>query len=1480
MPAPTVAASEVNNAAYSYSTTFAPQTNTDRALVVFTGSSDRNQNERNNITASYDNTSFTDDNGHDYANDGSFPWSAVNADGHSDDDTALDVKASSANLSIQSCGAESAIFIVDLADVNDGTPDATDTASGSGTSSTVTVATTLVGNVALTHTWTGAENYAHIAVAWEGTDATHVIVVDMLIVWGGPTITVDANATLLHSDSVTTGDHQYYAVCTYQVVSGSSDQQVAAGLATEDDAAEAVTFIGDQTSLPGTATEDDAAQGVTISSGGGGGSGFGEIGHWTDSGGSQIPGTTYAAMEFAAETRNDGIYTQVSNTTFELDTPGHYRITARLYLEDTSNGRYNPQAQVVLTSGTADVVFTTRATGYSRDTSEDTAGVEVEAYIVNASENAQFQLQWRRDTDAPTGGSVVNASSLQVIHYDHSAVGVYSLTTANQALGGTTPNVVGLTADFQSDTAAIEISGGNLITCKTSGRLYEVIGFIAGDTGGARTQRIVQVDYTAGGPTGEPRGVAYHRSATNEYAGALITDLLEHGGTNITFELEVFRGPGVANGDGGADVDGSWVSDTGGVCVIELPDGVEGGRWYDGTALQTISGTTDVDLNIARTTSHEDTASFSRDSNTQVEAVVTMDAMVQTNAFAAANDVSAGSRYTGIHSITINGTKQTLGVAVDYSRGNQGTTSTFGWSGHAGAVYELLAADLIGSSAVRIAGGEAGQTNQTQPGTVIMYAINLDSFPGGGGGSQLLSVGRALEDDEALGLTVAGAVSVAVGTATEEDAAQAVTLVQPGTVIGTGIALEDDEALGPVLVAGAVTVPINVATEDDEALGVTPAAGAVALPVGLSAELDAALTHILVLGVIALALNRALEDDTALPVTFAGATTVAAGVATEDDEALPLTISTGTVVAAGVATEDDESLTVTPVAGAVTVAAGAALEDDTANALTLVPGVATVQPGTATENDEALPLTVATGTVVATGIATEDDESLTVTPVAGAVTVAAGAALEDDEALATTINTGTIVAIGRALEDDEALPATLAAGAVTVAAGIATEDDESLPVTLAAGATTVAVGRALEDDEALPVTFAGATTVAVGHALEDDESLGPVAIVGAVSVATGAATEDDEALPMTLAAGAVTVAVGRALEDDEAPPVTIITDGAIGVQVAFEEDEALPVTSSTGPVTVAAGAATEDDAALGATVNTATTIGAGAALEDDEALLLSVVSAQQVATATALEDDESLGPVVVVGAVTVATGAATEDDAALGATPIAGLTTVAINVALEDDTALPITAAAGLVAVPVQVALEEDDARPVAVTSIVAVSVGPATEDDDAGTMTVVNDEFLPLGVAAELDNATMARVLSTALAQLSEVDTMRIANLIVAWEHKDEDDPRVPPSQFQSDIDVGRLRLFNDAERIGMFPVLPATTRSLTIDTGRALILLSDKPFDLQLVATETWLTNLRVFVLWSDDSAAGQSFVVPQVRNQGTEDVRIELFLLSESA
>ena len=205
-------------------------------------------------------------------------------------------------------------------------------------------------------------------------------------------------------------------------------------------------------------------------------------------------------------------------------------------------------------------------------------------------------------------------------------------------------------------------------------------------------------------------------------------DILQTATADRDIQVEVFRGPGVAADDGGADDDGSWVTDGNGqMIVLELPDSLEVFRSRDSTGLQDV--TSAVTINAMRDVDFNDAASFTKASNTAMDVTNPADIWASANIWTARNNVGSGSRLTAFGSISVNGVQQSTGEHGNYTRGNQATTDTFGGSFHPAGIFTVATAGHdIGVEMDPRVGTEGGGTDRTQANTVGFFSLNLDTL--------------------------------------------------------------------------------------------------------------------------------------------------------------------------------------------------------------------------------------------------------------------------------------------------------------------------------------------------------------------------------------------------------------------------------------------------------------------------------------------------------------------------------------------------------------------------------------------------------------------------------------------------------------------------------------------------------------------------------------------------------------------------------
>lgn len=453
-----------------------------------------------------------------------------------------------------------------------------------------------------------------------------------------------------------------------------------------------------------------------------------DIGHWRDSVWGQIPGTTFWWFDFDSEIRNDGIYTKPNNSTIQVNEAWDYLIIATTHDEDTSNGRYNPQLTVSQIAWTGDV-FSTHNTWFSRDNSENESWTRWIWIIIGASANSQFQVQKRRDTDAPTGWSVVNSSDLQIVRLDQTNYWIYDIGGTGNVYWWTTPNTVDITSVWsESNTASIEWNiGTDTITLKWDNKTYLVGWWVSFNLWNTRTQRIWHLEYDNTDKL-STRSYCYNRNTANEYCGLGSMDIIRTSTADISLQTEIYRwdwvlaDQGWANADWNLATDGNWK-----IIVLEMPDSLEVFNWEDSVGLQDI--TTAQTLNIARDVNISDSASFTKASNTTVTVTNPSDIFSWANVWTARSNISSWARQTSYGSIVIDWVEQTVWRHGNYSRWNQGTIDTFAMGFHPAGIFTTISAGLtIWVNSTPLAWWEAGWNDRTQPWTLGFFALNLDTL--------------------------------------------------------------------------------------------------------------------------------------------------------------------------------------------------------------------------------------------------------------------------------------------------------------------------------------------------------------------------------------------------------------------------------------------------------------------------------------------------------------------------------------------------------------------------------------------------------------------------------------------------------------------------------------------------------------------------------------------------------------------------------
>lgn len=752
------------------------------------------------------------------------------------------------------------------------------------------------------------------------------------------------------------------------------------------------------------------------------------LGKWSGGVTTLNPGTTFAAPNglFPTQDRNDGSAYSFASSTSTLTLPSSdladgYLIVAAFEHQDTSNGRHMPQGEIIQASGTGNFVGGPTG-GYARDTSEDRAYVRCWAFVDGPSASATFQFQWKRDVDAPTGGT--ERSEFQVIPLFYSDIGLYSSTSA-ALLGGTSPNQV--TGWSGTDGTNITLSS-DVVSVTGDNKRYLVLGSQFFEGRGGRTQRWhgLEIDNTQ---ENAAKAYSYYRNTSNDQNGEIFTWLLETVTATITIEQTCYRGDGVGGNQGGADIDGSTPSVGDHVLVvIELNDSAEVFS-STGSTSQNVSqaGPIDLNLTLIGDINFNDSGSFTRASDIAMNCEQAMDVLLGANISAASNSITNTGRATIFSEFTVNGTEDTDSFAGDYLRGDQSTQDTFGWSANLLNFQAVALDDDVGVSTSELSGSEGHGLVNLQAGWGGFWGINLDTLEGSADQSVVLAQPSETDTAQVIA-TIGGAVSVILAQPSEIDAAQVVTPVAGAVSLLLAQPSETDTAPAVTPIGGAVSILLTQPVETDTALVVAPEGGAVSVLLGVPAEID-----------------------TALVITPLVSQTVLLALASETDTALVITPVADEVVILALASETDTAQVIDPVGGPASVAITLASETDTTPAIVPVGGAVDVGLALPAEIDTAFIIVpVAGGVSIVLDLPLETDTAPSVTPIGGAVNVNLALSQETDSAIVIT--------------------PVLAGGPQTVVVVQPFETDTGLVITPIGGAASRILGLALETDTAIAIT--------------------------------------------------------------------------------------------------------------------------------------------------------------------------------------------------------------------------------------------------------------------------------------------------------------------------------------------------------------------------------------------------------------------------
>jgi hypothetical protein len=458
------------------------------------------------------------------------------------------------------------------------------------------------------------------------------------------------------------------------------------------------------------------------------------LGKWSGGTVAILPTTSWTAPAslFPTEDRNDGSIYSFAAATSTLTLPSSnladgYLIVGSYEFEDASNGRHNPQGRFVQVSGTGNFV-TAQTSGYNRDNSEDRSYVRTWAFIDSPSASSTIQFQWKRDSDAPTGGTVL--SELEVIPLYYSNIGMYSSTSTTQPASNTPTAMTGWSVVTESDTAAIELAS-DTFTLKSDNKRYIVLGsyYWEGDYTN-RTQRLGGLDID-GTYQDHVQAYSYMRQSSDNIIGEFFSWLVDRDTTDIDLQMDMWKGSDTGTFPNyGASVGGTATGSNPvhSFVVLELNDSAEVFTTKNNSqqSLATAGTRVEIDISPSATFGINDTASFTRADDNGVNVEKNADILLGAN-ITGGYESSSGARFTGYTTFTVDGVDQDYTKSGDYSRGNQGSNSVWGWSSNMLSFLEVAAGEDVGVSAGKIAGGEGGSVAVLSQ-FAGFWGVNLDTL--------------------------------------------------------------------------------------------------------------------------------------------------------------------------------------------------------------------------------------------------------------------------------------------------------------------------------------------------------------------------------------------------------------------------------------------------------------------------------------------------------------------------------------------------------------------------------------------------------------------------------------------------------------------------------------------------------------------------------------------------------------------------------
>jgi hypothetical protein len=439
---------------------------------------------------------------------------------------------------------------------------------------------------------------------------------------------------------------------------------------------------------------------------------------------------------FIDEDRNDSNEYSIDSSTSTITLPSSeladgYLIVARIKYASTLNNRCNFGGRLNLVSGSGD--FNTNPTGgYSRDTTNNEIYINTSAIYNNPSSGSQVSFEWIRDSANGTPTGAVAVASIDIIPLYYSNISMYSDTLIDGTTGSTnsytgeSPNLMSLKNTVVETTSEI-FRSDDTVTLSGRNKRYLIMSGYYSEGRNGRTQRWLANSYN-GTVARSAMGYMYFRNSTCGYMGTTLIDIIEVTDTDVTVELNLWRGDGTdPTSLGGAQVDGGipTYTDTR-LTIIELTDSTEILK-SENVNNQTICVVGSInDVSLVDTNLINDSNSFSPtvSSVSRYDIKSSMDAFVGAN-ISAAYPASSGTRNTGQAFLEIDDATDVKLFHGNFARGAQGNQNCFGYSANPFGFAALQENQTMGFVSNGV--GSSGVI-QTNPGWAGMYGFNLDTM--------------------------------------------------------------------------------------------------------------------------------------------------------------------------------------------------------------------------------------------------------------------------------------------------------------------------------------------------------------------------------------------------------------------------------------------------------------------------------------------------------------------------------------------------------------------------------------------------------------------------------------------------------------------------------------------------------------------------------------------------------------------------------